>query len=297
MLVPLDRYLVKKYYSQSFPIIFIVGAPRTGSTFLSQFLVDNFDLAYINNYVARFWISPLVGVIISERKIRNSSNIKYQSFLGNTEGWGSPHEFGYFWQYWMDHGLTDYLTEEELAKINWDKIKKEIYSIANYYNKPLLIKSLNYIDYKIPETYKHFSNSYFIYISRKPEYVIQSIYEARIKRYGDPNIWWSIRPKDFKKMQEEEPLKQVALQFFDIEKAVLKGLEKIPSNKKIKITYEELTEKPREVKEKISEFFGSIVKVKNRENYEIRSGNKQRLSDKEFQKIMEMVNEYKHHDY
>lgn len=297
MLRPLDYHLVKKYYSEKSPIIFIVGAPRTGSTFLSQFLVDNFELAYINNYVARFWISPLVGAMLSERKIRNSSNIKYQSFLGNTEGWNSPHEFGYFWQYWMDHGETDYLTKEELEKINWEMIKKELYSIANYYKKPLLIKSLNYIDYKIPETYKHFPNSYFIYISRKPEYVIQSIYEARIKRYGNPNIWWSIKPKDYDKMKEEEPLKQVAMQFFDIDKAVLDGLKKIPSNKRIKISYESLVKDPKKIKYQLSDFFGPIVKTKDKDNYEIKSGNRQRLPDQEFQRIKEIINEYKNYSY
>jgi len=47
------------------PPIFIVGAPRSGTTLLTQVLISSFELGYIDNISSKFWTNPLMGVIIS----------------------------------------------------------------------------------------------------------------------------------------------------------------------------------------------------------------------------------------
>src|SRR5688572_30011389 len=63
-LMPLDEAVADS--SSQLPVVYIVGAPRSGTTLVSQLLAKYLDVGYINNLIARFWMRPLAGIRLSE---------------------------------------------------------------------------------------------------------------------------------------------------------------------------------------------------------------------------------------
>ena len=62
-LIEFEKIAIQKHYSQNYPIIFIVGVPRSGTTLLSQLLIEHLDIGYINNHIAKYWMAPLHSLI------------------------------------------------------------------------------------------------------------------------------------------------------------------------------------------------------------------------------------------
>ena len=82
---------------EQLPNIFIIGAPRSGTTLLSQLITFVLDIGYINNFIARFWEAPLQGIRLSNIINTNLRQISFNSTHGVTSNLNGPHEFGYYW--------------------------------------------------------------------------------------------------------------------------------------------------------------------------------------------------------
>ena len=288
-LISKEKKLIERYNNRDFPIVFVLSVPRSGTTFLSQFIADNFDIAFINNYMSKYFLAPLYALIKFERKGQKDLQ-SYQSDLGNTKGDHAPHEFGYFWQYYLNHSQHDHLSDEELDLVDWEMLRKELYGISAHQQKPLMIKSLVYTDYYIERLAKEFPNSKFIYIKRDPVYVFQSIYESRIKRYGSPDIWWSIRPRNWMKQTGKSPLEQIAYQYQDVSRHIESSLAKLENNRKITIQYEDLVAKPKEHIQSLAKIIG-IQAIDKEQDFSglNKQTNKQRLNDELFAELNELI--------
>ena len=86
------------------PVIYIIGAPRSGTTLVYQLICKCFSVGYINNLAARFWLRPSIGVHLTKSLFNEDlgrKHITFQSELGRTNGAANPHEFGYFWSHWF----------------------------------------------------------------------------------------------------------------------------------------------------------------------------------------------------
>ena len=126
-------------------------------------MIYQYDFAYISNQIVKYWITPVSRF----REILKHSNsaefLEFDSELGNTSGLNSPHEFGWFWQYWLNHKNSDVLSKKERQKVDWEGIRKEVGGICGINNKALLIKNLVYNNFIINELSGLFSNSFFIH--------------------------------------------------------------------------------------------------------------------------------------
>ena len=63
-LLPTEIELIEKFEKPKLPVIFIVGAQRSGTTLLMQLMTQYFELSYPNNFIARYWDSPYIGAIL-----------------------------------------------------------------------------------------------------------------------------------------------------------------------------------------------------------------------------------------
>ena len=111
-----------------YPMVFIIGAPRSGTTLLSQLLSSSGLFGYINNFIARFWTAPTLGALIYKTVLDHEcrGNSSLQSHLGVTENLHEPHEFGYFWRRWFHFGQSHQLTADQLANVDWEALAKGI---------------------------------------------------------------------------------------------------------------------------------------------------------------------------
>src|SRR5215831_19286131 len=131
---------------KEFPLLFIVGLPRSGTTLLSQLVSRYLRVGYINNIVARFWLNPLVGIALSRAILGQNpgEKISLESKHGVTqEPWG-PHEFGYFWRHWLhlDECETHHLDKEVASRLDRDDLREMLFRIASAFHLPVVFKNI-----------------------------------------------------------------------------------------------------------------------------------------------------------
>src|SRR6056297_1278708 len=91
-----ERDKIKSYGSQPLKHqpVFIIGAPRTGSTILYQALTNLYDVLYIDNLVCRFHRNLFLGFRVSNRIYGAKPHNSFSSYHGRTRGGHSPSECG-----------------------------------------------------------------------------------------------------------------------------------------------------------------------------------------------------------
>jgi hypothetical protein len=226
--------------------IFIIGAPRTGSTVLFQLLISRYKLVYISNLMA---LMPMFLSLIG--RITLNSLLAYNeikdSNYGFIKGLHSPNEAGKVSERWFSK----------------NEFNKHLYlSIARLSNKSkcsIVIKSLGN-SLKIEEIMATFPNAKFIFLKRSLFSNAQSLIEARFKVNKDINKWFSIRPKGYLKiLKEMNPIEQVVWQIRTINRIIESKIKIYPYNF-IKLDYEDLCENPQDELLKIEEFLNLEVK-------------------------------------
>jgi hypothetical protein len=243
---PIVRLWEKKYIKRysSIPLkhqaVFIIGAPRTGSTILYQTLTNQLNVLYIDNLVCRFNKNLFFGFWLSHKIFKQKAHNCFKSNHGNTSKCGlhAPSECGGFWYRWLpkDKHFIDY---DDITDKMVKEIREEITAIINYFDKPLVFNNNN-IALRIRLIKKAFPNAKFIVADREPLFVAQSILNARMKFYSNYNQWWSIMPNNYVKLLEEPYFRQVVLQHYHINKQMYKDLiELISNNNHVTIHYKD----------------------------------------------------------
>lgn len=230
--------------------IFIIGAPRTGSTLLYQALVIRFHVAYLSNILSLFpsRISTLVQVIGKKNFYYN--RIK-KSNLGYIAGFFSPSEAGNVHKLWFENAIT---SAEKKACVD-TVAYMEFVASGSFLGK-------NMFDvYRLENISRVFPSVRFIHIRRDPLYTAQSILLARKKVFGDYAEWWSVKPPGSENVLRESPAYQVLWQITQINDHIVGQLNKL-GHKYVEINYDELCVDPESVMQNLAEQFALVKKTR-----------------------------------
>ncbi len=273
-----------------YPIIFIVGAHRSGTTLLLQWLANTTEFSYPTNLLSRFYMAPILGakiqLLLTDEKynFRNelfefrNFRIDYESKNGKTKGVLAPNEFWFFWRRFLPFKDIDYLPSVELKnKMDKETLMRELYGVANVFRKPFVLKAM-IMNYNLDLLDLIFKKAIFIYIKRDPLSNILSALEARKRQYGNIETWYSFKIPEYDELKKLNPYEQVAGQIYYINKAVEIGLSRISKDKKIIVQYEEFCRKPEDtynqLKEKLKYFNIHISsEYKGVEKFKVRKRN------------------------
>ena len=124
-----------------YPTLHIVGAPRSGTTLLTQLVTSHLNVGYINNLIAAFWRAPVYGIRLSKKLLPIGWQSSYKSDFGRTKGIGEPHEFGYFWSSML--GYQEMLQQEAsfANEIDWKRLRLVLLNMASAFGCPVVFKS------------------------------------------------------------------------------------------------------------------------------------------------------------
>lgn len=286
---------IKKFASKNpeHPIVFIIGAPRSGSTILYQLITNFFDVCYINNLINLSRENLFFGFWLSNLLYKNKKHNNFQSNYGNTKKYGlnAPSEGGPIWYKWFPkekiHFEKDSLSDKKVKQI-----RELFYAILNKHKKPLIIKNLM-TTHRLLSLTKIFPSVKFIIIKRLPEYNAQSIYKAREKLSAQE--WWSVKPKNYCNLLDLTLAEQAVNQVYYIEKQIMEDLNSI-NNNIIKINYEDLIKDPKA----IIVLLKSFINAKNKgdlSDIKIQSENTIKIDQKVFDQIKNNCNRFDWNNY
>jgi len=238
-----------------FPIIFIMGPLRSGSTLITQWLANSGVVAYPTNLMSRFYKAPIMAakiqmLLTDERyNFRNeikdfTSSVDFSSENGKTKGALAPNEFWYFWRKFLPDSEKDYWSNEELfEKTDIKTMLGEFAGITDVFQKPFALKGMN-LNYNIDFLNKVFDKAIFIHSKRDPLTNIASVLKARERQLGSIDKWYSFKMPEYSDLIKLNPYEQAAGQVHFINQAVEEGLKEVPENKKMTINYEDFCQDP-----------------------------------------------------
>lgn len=219
--------------------IFILGAPRSGSTLLYQLLLRCFDTAYISNLMA---LVPrqLLTIARTFRYCQSMRSIK-SSHFGYVNGLFSPSEAGAIQKLWFEKKMS-------YDEIVW--IRNTFVMLSRIYHGPVIIKNL-FNTLRLDQIRSMIPEARFIHIKRDPLFNAQSLLLARNKINGSKIKWWSIKPEGYENIINQEPEFQVLWQIKETERLIGDFFKKQKPDR-FEITYEDLCERLYETLELIS---------------------------------------------
>lgn len=298
LLYPIEEMLISSYKKYQYPIILIMGAARSGTTLLLQWLAESGYFAYPTNMLSRFYEAPYIGAKIQLMLIKYDYNneisksfsdqVSYNSSLGKTKGALAPHEFWYFWRRFFKFREIHKLEDDDLENIDIKRFIAELAALEDVFNKPLVMKGM-IVNWHIPFMDKILDKVLFIHVKREPLYQIQSLIQAREKYYGDRNIWYSFKPPEYTFLKDMNPYEQIAGQIYYTNKAIEEGFQKINQKKFLTVQYEDFCNSPVRVYDEIKNKFakqGIELNKYNGPNY-FTSTNKIKLKENEIEKIID----------
>jgi len=239
-------------YPLPYPPIFIIGAPRSGSTLLCQVLTDYYDIGYLSNLHCKFYGAPHLVERLFHPSMKDYHKQKYTSYHGQTQGWFAPSECGEFW-YQFFRRNPPYVTLSDVDERKMISMKNSVGKLAGAAQRPILFKNL-YCSLRLKPIGKYLPESVFIVVTRKVIDNAHSILEGRKKALGVYDEWWSVEPPEVEKFKLLPPHEQAVEQIHSIYDLIAKDENEIGKDKFLWISYESLCSNVRSTIEEISEF-------------------------------------------
>ena len=263
LLTPCSQEVLPDLAEEGQPKIFVHAPLRAGTTLLLQWLSDTGIAACPTNLLSRFYGAPVIGARIQQlltdprynfrdEILDFNSKIDYRSENGKTRGALSPNEFWYFWRRFLPFEDVDYLPDEELLRRgHLDSLRDELNALANVFEQPFALKAM-IMNQNIPALSARFNKALFVHIYRDPVFNIQSALEARKRQYGDIRQWYSFRIREYPELKDRDPLESVAGQITAINRSIEIGMQSVPDDRKLTISYEAFCNNPRACHERIT---------------------------------------------
>lgn len=232
--------------------IHVIGAPRSGTSLVTQYLVSALDLAYPSNLFAAFYRVPLFGVEFVKRFLTENSISNFESNFGRTVGPFEPHEFGYFWNMHLKYDDFQGKASSHEQHVDWKNLNLILNNIAASFDKPVVYKSF-LLGFHAKRMIRENPKTLFVHVERDIVENAMSLLKFREEVYGSVEEWVSIKPRDYNQISSLSSHEQVVHQVVLLNQDYRYELELAPALNVIKINYEKFCERPEILTEEVEQ--------------------------------------------
>jgi sulfotransferase family protein len=258
LLAGAERRAYARAHSAERPIILVAGAPRSGTTMLSQALLHNLPISFFNNLTMLFPRSPVVANRLFGRFL-GAPERSYTSFYGRTRGFAAPNDGLHIWDRWMGHDRYVVPTRFDDATVRdmrgffgaWEQMS----------GRPLLNKN-NALATCAPLIAKTLPTAHLIVIRREAAFNVQSIIGAREQIQGSRQIGYGVEDPARQRAGGQGWLEDVCAQVLYHERRIEEQRREIPPERYWVVAYEEICREPHLIVERVGrEILGVRVDV------------------------------------
>ena len=223
-------------------VLFILGSPRVGSTFLYQLIINHFDVFYPSNHLNELFETEEFNPIELPYEIEQSPFVNYHSNYGKTQGRDQPSEASLLFRYFFGGEHPSELNSKRPLPGYEEKLIQFIdylyQSLAN--QKPLVFKNA-WNCFRIKFLSEVFRNACFLWIRRDLADSAYSDLQARRKR-GGPAVWNSATTGNYEEIQKLPYWEQVVEQQYTYANRISNDLSSLLPERYCQVWYEDLCE-------------------------------------------------------
>ena len=255
MLGTVERRRLAKAPVLDLPLIFIVGAPRSGTTLIYQALAAFLDVTFPTNLTAMFPKSPLT-VARLQRWIPWSERPDFNNFYGQTTRFRGPNDAFHLWNKWL--GEDRYLPAQEISDEAASDMRRFFDTWTSTIGKPFLNKN-NRNAYAVKLLAQKLPNARFVVVRRNPMFVAQSLIIARENIQGDKSLAWGLQSVSTTQTADSLAyVDEVCRQVIEIDIELDRQLATVSEDRVFGVTYEGFCDNPAGSIRAIAEAFDGV---------------------------------------
>jgi hypothetical protein len=221
--------------------LFLLGAPRTGSTVFYQACAARFGLPYISNLTnACFGETPIVGLALQKAfPVR----VGYANSFGKTDGAFQPSEGSAVLSHWFGGGHPSQTVSARILPGCEPHFLRTLAAAEALFGRPLVIKNpwncfrAAYLAAALPR-------ARFLWVRRDIAEAALSDLEARYVTKGTAQSWNSATPANWEALSRRPPAEQVVENQYEFNRAIGDALVAGAEGRWSEIWYEDFIADP-----------------------------------------------------
>tara|TARA_R110002124_G_scaffold75612_5_gene202920 strand:+ start:6094 stop:7050 length:957 start_codon:yes stop_codon:yes gene_type:complete len=230
--------------------VFIIGAPRSGTTLTFQLLVHSFRLGYLTNLHCLFFGTPALVSLFTRSHTEPSD---FASDYGRTSGRLGPSECGEWWYRFFPRDPA-HVTRADIKPRSLAAFRRSLSTLAAFEKRPLVFKNL-YAGMRLDPIVDVFPNAVFIHVERDVRDNALSILEGRMAALGRYDTWWSVPPPGWQDLGKLSPAHQAVSQVRAINACIASDAARLGvSDRVFNATYAAICHNPKAFIAQIKEF-------------------------------------------
>ncbi|MFN7178285.1 sulfotransferase [Hyphomonas sp.] len=246
MLAEREQDIFRDYPGRADPAaVFIVAAPRTGSTVFYQALAEAFSLPVISNHANNETPEhPAVGILEShEVRLTGEARGDYGSRYGKTEGTHGLSEGSAIFTRWCGGGHPSETRSPGVLDTQAGHMRATLASVEAAAGRPLVTKNA-WNCFRVADLARRFPNAGFIWLRRDVLAAAASDLSARHVVQGDVRVWNSATPADVEALRLLPPEAQVLENQFAFTRAITAASAGLAPDRFAEIWYEDFIASP-----------------------------------------------------
>ncbi|WP_171052644.1 sulfotransferase [Ruegeria sediminis] len=243
VLSPLESRMLARQSAARWPHVFILGAPRSGTSLFYEIMIAGFKFSYFSNFAHRFYQTPLTATMLGQRLVPKHKP-EYQSVYGHISGWAAPNEGGWIWRRWLEDG--HWIDERGLTGLPVEEIRRTLAGISALADAPFVNKNVMHSN-RVRLLDALFPGCLFLEIRRDAKNTARSIIRAQQHNKGprlDREKWWSVRPSN---AGGDTIIERACRQVIGVAQDIERDCAHVGSERYFRIDYENLCVDPWQV--------------------------------------------------